>query len=97
MVPAVSEVWRRQALHWNSWRDRISLAPLAADRALKTLRPARPKEHLAAGRFSAVPQLELSFAEPLLELHRVAGHGYPFANTPMFLICTLAWLAEEAV
>jgi esterase/lipase superfamily enzyme len=25
MVPAVSEVWRRQALHWNSWRDRISL------------------------------------------------------------------------
>src|SRR4051794_32576385 len=25
MVPAVSEVWRRQALHWNSWRDLIAL------------------------------------------------------------------------
>src|SRR4051812_38393662 len=25
MVPAVSEVWRRQALHWNSWRDRTLL------------------------------------------------------------------------
>jgi hypothetical protein len=25
MVPAVSEVCRRQALHWNSWRDRTSL------------------------------------------------------------------------
>jgi hypothetical protein len=25
MVPAVSEVCRRQALHWNSWRDLIAL------------------------------------------------------------------------
>jgi hypothetical protein len=25
MVPAVSEVWRRQALPWNSWRDLIVL------------------------------------------------------------------------
>ena len=45
------------------------MALLAANRALEALRPAPPKERLAARRFSAGLLLELSFAEPLLELH----------------------------
>src|SRR5215211_2504170 len=46
-----------------------AMAPLAAGRALKALRPAPAKERLAARSLSAVLLLELRFAEPFLELH----------------------------
>ena len=69
MVPAVSEVCRRQALHWNSWRDLIALWRRSPQIGLEALGPAPAEQRLAARGFSAVLLLELRFAEPLLELH----------------------------
>jgi hypothetical protein len=70
MVPAVSDVWRRQPLHWNSWRALIALWRRSPQTGHSKPSGQRQRARgFAAGLFGAGVPFELGFAEPFLELH----------------------------
>ena len=76
IVPAVTDVCLRQALHWYKIRaPRLTMSvcdPRSGTR--KTLRPAPPHQRRVTERIGSVHCVELVFAHAFLKLNFVARH-----------------------
>ena len=78
IVPAVSDVWVRQALHCHNARFSSSqCAEPSTRRTLEARRPTPGEKRLAAFFFGTVEPLELHVRQASLKLHLVACHGAP--------------------
>src|ERR1700758_1729326 len=82
IVPAITDVCRRQAVHWYSARVLTKLLTLpCANRADKAGWPAPAHHRLPALILGSVKNRKLGLAKPLLKLHLVARHSFKPAET----------------
>ena len=73
----------------------LTVLASAASGTDEPIRPARGDNRRSALLLSTIEVLERRLAEPLLELHRIAGHHIPHPKAPRFMFRTIPEAAEE--